>query len=315
MTLKFMARRVAVGVVILCAVCLITYALLYLRPPTSIAQNLLGPDANESEVAAKVRELGLDRPFLVQFRDWVVHAITGDLGASYGSSQPVIGIMSTRLPITLSLVTGGLLVVGTASVAVGVIAATRGGAIDRALQVFSIAAAALPNYWVALVLVVVFALNLSLFPATGFVPPDQGVGRWLASITLPVVAIAVGGIANVAQQVRGAMLGELRQDYIRTLRSRGISERAIVYRHALRNAASAGLTVLSLQVIGLLGGVVIIERVFALPGLGTLLVDAGSAGDVPIVMGVVAFMVLVVVVVNTLVDLLNGLLDPKARVS
>ena len=311
---RLILKRLGAGIGVLLSVCTITFFLLYLRGGEVIVRNILGKTATQEEVATRVVQLGLDRPVLEQFFDWITGALTGDLGVSFATRQPVTDILATRLPITLSLVVVGLVFITLLSVLVGVAAAVRGGALDRVLQVVSVAAAALPGFWVALVLVLVFAIAIKLFPATGFVPISKGFGPWLASITLPVVAISIASVASVAQQIRGSMLDVMRQDYVRTLRSRGISRRAVIYRHALRNAAGPALTVLSFQVIGLLGGSVIIERVFAIAGLGTLAVTAGETGDIPVVMGVVSFMVLVVVGVNVTVEVLNGLLNPKARV-
>jgi peptide/nickel transport system permease protein len=183
------------------------------------------------------------------------------------------------------------------------------------LQVVSVSGAAIPNFVIAIALVFVFALAVPLFPATGYISPDVDTAGWAASLALPVVAILIGAVANAAQQFRSAMLDVMGQDYIRTLRTRGIDERLIVFRHALRNAASPGLTILSLQTIALMGGVVVIERVFAMPGVGLLTNSGALQGDIPAVMGCVLFTIVVVVVVNIAVDLINGWINPKARVS
>jgi peptide/nickel transport system permease protein len=178
-----------------------------------------------------------------------------------------------------------------------------------------IAGAAIPNFVVAIALVFAFAIALPLFPATGYISPDVDPAGWARSLVLPVAAVTIGSIAGAAQQFRGAVIDTLNQDFVRTLRSRGISQRAIIFRHVLRNAAAPGMTILSLQTISLMGGVVIIERVFALPGMGLLASNSALQGDIPAVMGSVLFTVIVVVVVNIAVDLLNGWLNPKARLS
>ncbi|MBX3194133.1 MAG: ABC transporter permease [Microbacteriaceae bacterium] len=312
----YLARRLATGAFVFVAVTALCFLLLYVRGGEAIARSLLGSqsDAGPEFVAAKAEALGLNRPIPEQYVDWFIGVITGDLGRSFVSNVEVTAIMATRIPITLSLVAVSLLLTVILSVALGVGAATRGGLVDRVLQLLAVAVRAIPGYWLALVLVLVFALGLRLFPATGYVPITTSFGGWLASIFLPSIAIAIGNVASVGTQLRGAMLDVLRQDYVRTLRSRGISERAIVFRHALRNAAAPAFTVLSLEVIGTLGGAVIVERIFALPGLGNLALTSGVLGDIPVVLGVVVFMVVVVVVVNVLVDIINGLLTPKARV-
>jgi peptide/nickel transport system permease protein len=216
--------------------------------------------------------------------------------------------------VTLSLVAVSIVLTAVVGVVLGVASARRGGWVDRVTQVISVVGFALPSYWLALVLVLTIALPMPwLFPATGYVPPTVSVSAWLLSIALPCIALTIGGVATIAQQVRGSMIDTMRLDFVRTLRSRGIAERNIVYRHALRSSAGPALTVLSLQFIGMLGGAIIIERVFALPGIGSLAATASLRGDIPVVMGVVTFSVLVVVVVNLLVDITQGILNPKVR--
>ena len=199
------------------------------------------------------------------------------------------------------------------SVLLGVIAAIRGGPTDRAVQVVSVLGAAIPSFIVAVALVFTFAINWRALPATGYVSPDQGVGGWLASVTLPVIALLIGAVAGAAAQFRSAVLDTAGKDYVRTLRARGIPERAVVWRHVLRNSAGPGMIALSLTVIALMGGTVFIEQVFALPGLGQLTVSSALISDVPLVMGTVLVFVLVVLIVNFLADLATYLLNPKAR--
>jgi peptide/nickel transport system permease protein len=171
-----------------------------------------------------------------------------------------------------------------------------------------------PSLLVAIALVYVLAVKLHVFPATGYTDFSESPTRWASSIAIPVVALMMGGVASLTSQIRGAMIGELRKDYVRTLRTRGIPTRSIVLRHALRNAAGPALTVLSLEFIQMLGGALIIEQIFALPGFGQYAFNASLQGDVPIIMGISLFGVLLVVVVNLVVDLLNGWLNPKARI-
>jgi peptide/nickel transport system permease protein len=163
--------------------------------------------------------------------------------------------------------------------------------------------------------VTIFAIQLALFPAVSTISPGAGATVWVASMTLPVIALTINAVTSGAQQIRSAVIKQLEKDYVRTLRSRGISEREILFKHVLRSAAPAGLTVLSLQFVGMLGGVVIVEQIFALPGMGALAVTATSLGDIPLVMGVVLYTVVIVILVNLVVDLLNGWLNPKVRVS
>jgi peptide/nickel transport system permease protein len=198
-------------------------------------------------------------------------------------------------------------------VILGVTAAVRGGWIDRAVQVVSVLGTAVPAFIVAIALVFVLAIRWRVFPATGYVSPDVSVAGWAASLVLPVTALLIGSVAGAAQQFRTSVLDTLNRDYVRTLRARGISEREIIFRNVLRNSAAPGLTVLSLTMLGLLGGAVFIEQVFALPGMGQLANASAQINDVPVVMGTVLVVIVIVLVVNLLGDLGITLLNPKAR--
>lgn len=310
----FALRRLATGVALVLVVTALSFVLLFANG-TDIAANVLGETATPEQIAATSAELGLDRPVPVQYLDWLGHAVTGDLGVSYFTGETVAGALALRIPITLSLVLLAMVLIVAVAVYLGVLAARRGGTVDQTVQVVSVAGFALPSYWIALVLVVAIAIPFPwIFPPTGFVPIQDSFAGWLGTATLPAVALAIGGVGVVAQQIRGSMVDVLRLDYIRTLRSRGIADRSVFYKHALRNASGPALTVLSLQFINLLGGVIIIERVFALPGIGSLASSASLRGDIPVVMGTVAFTVVVVVLVNLAVDILQGVVNPKVRV-
>lgn len=312
--LTFIARRVVSGVVLIAAISVIAFLLLY-AGGGDIARQLLGNEASAVAVAQKTQELGLDRPVAAQFFDWASRAVTGDFGASWFTSQPVTEAITSRISVTLSLVLGATLLIAIVSIVLGVLAATRGGWIDRVVQGVSLTGAAIPGFLVALALVLVFAINLQWFQPTGYVQATTSVSGWLASVTLPVIALALGGIDAVTQQVRGSMLDALSRDYVRTLRSRGIPTGRVVYRHVLRNSAGPALAVLGVQFVGLLGGAVIIEQMFAIPGIGQVAVTATSQGDIPLVMGLVVVTAMLVIFLNLIVDLLQGWLNPKVRLS
>ncbi len=312
--LRFVLRRLISGVVLIVVITAITFFLLY-AGGGNIARNILGQQATTATVALKSHQLGLDRPVVVQFGDWVTHAITGDFGSSWFSSQPVSDALLQRLPVTLSLVIGATILSAIIAVLLGVFAATRGGWVDRLTQVIAIVGFAIPNFLVALFLVALFAIAIPLFAPTGYTNlTDDPIG-WLSTATLPIVALSLGSIAGVSQQIRGSMLDALNRDYVRTLRSRGLPEGRVVYKHVLRNAGGPALAVLALQFVGLFGGAVIIEQIFAIPGIGQISVSATTQGDVPIVMGLVLVTVIIVVIVNLVVDLLQGFLNPKVRLS
>lgn len=311
--LRFVATKAASGAVLLVAVTSATFLLMALSG-TNSARAVLGDLATPAQVAAKASELGLDRPVLVRYGAWVSDALRGDLGTSWLSGSSVATGIGQRVPVSLSIVVSALVITAMLAIVLGLTAAVRGGVVDKVLQVFGIVGFALPNFWTALLLVVVFSITLRVFPATGYTPFAEDPGRWSWGLVLPVTALVIGSTASMAQQVRGAAADVLGRDYVRTLRATGISERSVLLRHVLRNAAPAALTVLSLQFIGLLGGTVFVERIFALPGIGSLMVSSVLGGDLPVVVGIVTVMVVVVVVVNFVIDLAVGWLSPKARV-
>ncbi len=311
--LTYVARRIASGFLVFVTVTGTCFVLFNLRGGRAIARNILGADATSAQVDAKVRALGLNRPLFTQYVDWLAGVFHADLGRSFVSRQEVTAVMSTRVPVTMSLVVVTLVLTVIIAVPLGMLAASRGGILDRGVQTVSVVAGAVPNYWLALMLVIAFSLNLRLFPATGFVPITTSVSDWMSTIFLPSVAITLGTSFWLAVWVRSTIIDIYRRDFVRTLRSRGISRRAVLYRHVLRNAAAPTLQMLGLMIISLLSGVIIVERIFALPGVGLMALNSGQQGDVPVVLGGVTFMVVVVVVVNLAVDLLNGFLNPKAR--
>jgi peptide/nickel transport system permease protein len=312
LVISYALRRLLAGLVLAVLVTFITFLLLS-TSFEGVVRSILGLAATQDSIAALTHSLGYDRPVLVQYIDWLGGVVTGDFGTSLFTNQPVTVAASARLTVTLSLVVTALAITVVISVLLGVAAATRGGAIDRISQGISLLGYIVPGLLLAIVLVVVFAVNLRLLPATGFVPFSESPARWLASITIPVTVLVIGGIASMTAQIRGSMIDELRKDYVRTLRTRGIPTTSIVVRHALRNASGPALTVLSLEFISMFGGSLIIENVFGLQGFGNYSFNAALQGDIPVIMGVTVFSVLLVVTVNLATDIANGWLNPKAR--
>ncbi|SDE39599.1 peptide/nickel transport system permease protein [Blastococcus fimeti] len=312
--LLYIARRAAAGVLLLVVISLLTFVLLSLSGQ-DVGRTLLGLNASDQQVAAKNAQLGVDRAVLAQYVDWLSGAVRGDLGTSWFTSEDVGTAIGNRLPVTLSIMVGVTLVTGVLAFGLGVWAGVRRGAVDRFVQVFGVAGYALPGFLVTLVLVLVFAVELGWFPAIGYIPLTDSVGGWLSTITLPIIALSIGSVAGMAQQVRSSVIEVMRQDYVRTLVSRGLPMRSVLFRHVLRNASAPALTVLGLQFVGLLGGAVLVEQIFGLPGIGAMTVAYTMRGDVPIIMGLLMVSVVGVVVINLLVDIAIGLLNPKARVA
>lgn len=310
---SYVLRRLGAGIVLALLVTFITFLLLS-TSFEDVAQTILGPAATPEVTAGLIADRGWDRPVVVQYLDWLVGAVRGDFGVSVYTSLPVGPTVLQRLVVTLSIIVPALVLTVILSVVLGVWSASRGGVVDHISQGISLIGYIVPGLLLAIALVVIFAVQLQWLPATGFTPFAEDPGAWLRSIAIPVVVLTVGGAANMTAQVRGRMIDELRRDYVRTLRTRGTSTTSIVVRHALRNAASPALTVMSLEFIQMFGGALIIENVFALPGYGSFAFNASLQGDIPVIMGITAFGVLLVTVVNLLTDLANGWLNPKARV-
>ena len=312
--LRFVVRRLLAGVILLFVVSSLGFLLLNLGAGDT-ARQILGPTATQEQVAALTTQLGLDQPLITRYFDWLAGAVTGDFGASWFTRQPVVEAITSRLAVTLSLVLGTTILTAVVATALGVWAARKRGAADRLVQVVSVLGFAIPGFLIAIFLVNVFALNLGWFKPTGYVPLTVSVSGWLSSVTLPIVALSIGATAAIAAQIRGGVIDTMRQDWVRTLRSRGLSENRVLYRHVLRNAGGPALAVLAVQFIGLLGGAIIVEQVFAIPGLGQVAVTGTAQGDVPLVMGLVVVTAAIVVVVNIAIEILHGFLNPKARVS
>ncbi|MEU3464325.1 ABC transporter permease [Streptomyces sp. NPDC006733] len=289
----------------------LTFVLVSLTPGDA-ARTILGRDATPEQYQQLRAQLGLNDPLAVQYGHWLVHAVHGDLGTALSTGQPVLLTLQQRLGPSLSLILGALVVSALLGVGLGVLSAVRGGAVGRALDLVSMVGMALPAFWLGLVLVAAFAVALPLLPASGYVPFADSPWQWARSLALPVLTLGIGGCATIAKQTRDAMLAELRRDYIVLLRAHGLPQRTVVLRHALKNAAIPVVTVLGLLLVGLLSGTVLAETVYVVPGLGSTAVLATQAHDLPLIQGVALCFTVVVVLVNLLVELLYGWLDPRS---
>jgi peptide/nickel transport system permease protein len=309
---SFTLRRIGSSLLLALFVTFVTFALMFSNGP-AIARSILGADATQAQVDAKVVELGLDQSVVLQYLEWLQGLLQGDLGVSYYTGEPVTSILLTRIPVTLSLVAIAMVLTAVLSALLGIASAVLGGWADRVLQFLALIGGAVPSFIIAIVLVMWLAVGQRLFPATGYVPFVDDPAAWAWHLVLPVTAIVVSAVGPASQQFRGAVKDVLERDFVRTLRARGVRPHALIFQHVFRNAAGPGLIVLGLQIIVLIGGAVVIEQVFSLPGVGELTINSSLLGDIPVVMGCVLFVVVVVVVVNVLTDLANAALNPKVR--
>lgn len=310
--LKVVGRWLLTAVPVVLIVSALTFVLTSLVPGDP-ARTILGQQATPEQVAALRTELGLDRSLPAQYWSWLTGVLHGDFGRSVTTRGAVTSEIGNRIEVTASVVICSLLLIVVLGVGLGVMSAVRGGRLGKLVDVVSLLGVAIPGYWLGLVLAAAFAVSIRLFPATGYVSFTHSVPGWIASLFLPVLTLGLTGSAALAKQTRSGMLDELGRDYIRMLRSRGIPERRVIFVHALRNAAGPIVTVIGLVFIGLVGGAVLIETVFVLPGLGSLIVDATRSHDIPVLQGVTLILSVMVVVVNLMVEISYALLNPKVR--
>lgn len=310
----FVLKRLLNGLVMLFAVSLLAYFLMYLGSG-NVGRLILGMDASQEAVAALNEQLGLNRPFIDQYLTWLGNALQLNLGDSWSMPEPVAEVLFPSLGVSLTIVTLTTLLAAILSVLLGTVAALRGGWIDRAVQFVSLFGFAVPGFLIAFFLITLFAIQYPIFNAVGYTDLSEDPTEWVKSITLPVIALALGGVAATAQQIRGSIKDALNLDYVRTLRARGLSFNRVVYKHVLRNAGGPALSTLGVQFVGMLGGAVLIEQIFAIPGLGPYAVSASASSDIPAIMGLVVTTALIVIVVNLIIDLLTAAMNPKVRLA
>ena len=311
--LKLIGRRVLALIPLLFMVSLIVFLLVSIIPGDP-AVTLAGENASESRVATIREGLGLNDPLIQQYTSFIGRLVRLDLGTSLFSSSEVLELIKQRAPATISLTLGALLFAVVVGIPAGLIAgARRGKPVDRIVMLGATSGVALPSYFLAILFILFFAVQRSWFPATGYVPPSDGLVEWLKSITLPAIALGTNGAALISRQLRSSLVDVLQQDYIRTARAKGLRGRTVVLKHAFKNSAGPMITVLGIQVAYLLGGTVVIEYIFGIAGLGQLAYSAVIQKDVPLIQGIVMVMALAVVAVNLLIDVTYAYLDPKVR--
>lgn len=311
--LRFLAQRLLATIPVLLVVAIIVFLILRLTPGDPAA--VIAGDNATGEDLERIREqLGLTKSVLVQFGIWMGNVLRGDLGYSYYLNKPVTGLVLQRIEPTLSLAAGTITLSVLIAVPLGALAAWRmGGWLDRFLSAFSVAGFSVPVFVTGYALIWLFAIQLDIFPVQGYKRLSQGVWPWLQQLILPWCTLATIYVALIARVTRASVSEALTEDYVRTARAKGISETAVLMRHALANAAVPIVTVIGIGIALLIGGVVVTETVYAIPGLGSLTVDAVLNRDFPVIQGVVLLFSVSYVAVNLLVDVSYLLLDPRIR--
>ena len=311
--LSYILRRILSTLPVMGIVALFVFSLLYIAPGDPAAV-IAGDQASPADVERIRQGLGLDRPFLVQFGTWLWNILHGDLGTSIFTNLPVAKMIAQRIEPTFSLMAITLVLTILVAVPLGVVAAWKAGSwVDRTIMAFAVFAFSLPVFVVGYVLAYVFALQFEWLPVQGYTPLSAGVWPWLHNLILPSVALGSVYIALIARITRASMLEVLQQDYVRTARAKGLDQRSILYVHALKNAAVPIVTVIGLGIALLIGGAVVTESVFGLPGLGRLTVEAVLSRDFPTIQTVILLFSVVYVVINLIIDISYTIFDPRIR--
>ena len=303
---KYVIKRLVMLIPVIIGVSFLVFFIMSLTPGDP-ARTILGETAPQESVDALREELGLNDPLLVQYASYMGKLVTGNLGESYKSGRPVFTEIASRFPATLKLAFWGMIFAVVLSIPIGIISATKQYSLmDSISMILALLGVATPNFWLGLMLIIGFCLKVHWFPTGG---ADAG---W-RSLVLPVITLGTGCMANITRTTRSSMLEVIRQDYIRTAKAKGVSQKKVIYKHALRNALIPVVTVIGLQFGSLLGGAVLTEAVFAWPGVGTFLVNSIKAKDRPAVLGSVIIFSICFSIVNLIVDLLYAYIDPRIK--
>ncbi len=310
---RFIAKRLFAMIPVMFLVSLGVFFIVHLTPGDP-ALLMLGEEATPQNLAALRKDLGLDQPLHIQYWNWLSKVLQGDLGKSIRTRQSVSKAIEQRLPATLELTTLAMLVSLCIAIPTGIIAATRrNSASDLISTTGALLGVSMPNFFLAILLIFLFSLHLRWLPAIGYTAIDKDVIANLRGMVLPSLTLGLAAAAVVSRLTRSSLLEVLNQDYVRTARAKGLAERFVVFRHALKNALIPVITIIGLQVGALLGGAVITETIFVIPGIGSLVVTSIFERDYPLLQGAVLFLAFIHLIVNLVVDILYGFLDPRIR--
>ncbi|GGF18435.1 ABC transporter permease [Subtercola lobariae] len=309
---RLILNRIAISIPVLLIMTVLTFFLVSLIPG-DVGTVLLGQDATPETVAALNKELGLDQPFYVQYAHWVVGVLHGDLGTSIYTGQSVAETIQQRFLPTFAIAAIATVVASIVGVSLGMWASVRKGASARVSDTVSMMGIALPNFWFALILIVIFAGRLHFFPAIGYVDPSKNFGGWISHLVLPVAALSLAGVAIVAKQTHDSMSHALSREFMRFMQSNGIPRRRLIFQHGLHFAAVPIVSAITACFVNLFGGTVALEVVFAIPGLGQLVATSTAQHDLVVIQGAVLCYTVVILVILIVSDVLYGILDPKVR--
>lgn len=312
---RYILQRLGQTLIILFIVSLMTYLLVDFLPGDPIAA-MTGGEISGETYERLYHELNMDKPVLVRYALWLKGALTGNFGTSQIYHQPVIGVIVERLPVTICLSLMAFFISVPLGILFGIISAVRRGtAADTIVTTTANICCCLPEFWLGILFLYLFSMRLGWLPSSGFVWPWENFGLSVRSIIMPLLCLAVGGIASITRQTRSSMLEVIRQDYIRTARSKGLREKKVIFVHALKNALLPVLTLMGLRLGGMVGGSVFVENVFVIPGMGSLMVNAINSLDIQLVQGCVLLIAAFTSVVNLITDIVYVIVDPRVSVA
>ncbi|MEW6243504.1 MAG: ABC transporter permease [Bacillota bacterium] len=313
---KYLVRRVLQALPILLGITLISFFIIHLAPGDPLAMDIEGTKISPEAIQIRREQMNLDKPIPVQYWIWVKGLVRGDFGWSFQDGRPIVEHLKERIPITLLIMGIPMLIAVLVSIPLGIISATRQYSLaDQCATVFAFLGISIPNFWFGIVLMMIFSLWLGWLPATGLktIGAPFSIADRAKYLIMPTIVLATGQMASLVRYVRSSMLEVIRQDYVRTARAKGVSERLVIYKHALKNAMIPVVTILALMMPGLLGGALMTENVFALPGMGRWTVRAVFYRDYPAVMASLTVSSVMIVAFNLIADILYGFLDPRIK--
>lgn len=311
--LKMIGKRIVQSIIVLFIVTLIVFLLMQLVPGDPIV-NFLGANATEEQIAHYTELFGYDQPVLVQYGKWILGLFHGEMGRSVALQKEISEVIFERLSVTLSIVLPAFILAVILGVIFGILAAKkRGTKIDTVISFLANIGMSMPMFWFGMLLIMLFALKLGVLPTSGLGDASEGMGTYVSHLILPVIVLAMGPLAQFTRQTRSSMLEVIRQDYVTTARAKGVSKKSLTLRHQLRNALIPIITVMGVQLGGMIGGTVLVESIFVIPGLGNLMITAIKGRDFMVVENGVLIIAIAVAICNLVVDILYGIIDPRIR--
>jgi len=309
---NYILKRILALIPVMFIVGIFVFFIIHLIPGNPAAM-MLGPEATPEEIDAFSRSMGLDRPIPIQFVEWISNVIKGDFGMSlFFQGQQVTKVVFEHFKVTLTLTVLGVILAIILGIITGVIAAiNHNNLLDRIIMVITSAGVSIPNFWLGLMLVLFFSIRLSILPPAGFKPLSAGLGESLRYLILPAITLAFGQTSLIARMTRSNMLEVLRSDYVRTAKAKGLSELMVNYKHALKNVLIPVITIIGLSFANLMGGAVVTEQIFNIPGVGRLLIKSVFTRDYPVIEGIVLYIAAMWVIINLVTDVLYVIIDPR----